>query len=98
MNNTPKCTCSERQLNLVGCDCAVDHLDDPFVSTPTIPAHPEKSARLAHRGAIYAEARRDAEANLDNSANHAASSTDWYNYRAAWSDRAEMIDLETSAA
>ena len=90
----PKCTCSEIQINLVGCDCAADH----FYDRPVVPAHPDSAARQAHRDSVIAAARVDAEKNIDNRASYAASSADFYAYCAEWEWACKRIDAETSAA
>lgn len=41
-----KCTCSDDQLRLVGCDCEIDHRDDPYVVTFSCAPNPRGLAPL----------------------------------------------------
>ncbi len=81
MANSIKCTCTENQINHVGCDCEASRQFD----VPRLPVA-VRAAREARFQEVVAAARVDYERNEDNSARYAASSSEFYAYvnEAAW--------------
>lgn len=86
------CTCSEAQLENVGCDCQFTRQNDKPVLSIAV-----REARRIRREEVVAAAKEDANNNIDNSAKYAASSADWYAYKAEWDWTQEGIEMADAA-